>query len=204
MNLFETLKDQVSVPQAADYYGLKIFPGNKVCCPFHRDKHPSMKLNPKYYYCFGCQAGGDVIALVANLFEISSYNAAKKLAYDFGIDANSTDRYAKPSEPHKSAYQQAKDNETRCQRVICDYLHLLEHWAVKYSPQNPDEEFHPHYVEYAQMYSHIEDLADKLTFSDAETRQKIAELLLADGTIEKLENYVKKYAKENRNHEQEI
>ena len=31
-------------------------------------------------------ATGDVIDLVARLFNLSSYDAVKKLAYDFGID----------------------------------------------------------------------------------------------------------------------
>ena len=45
-----------------------------------------MKLNEDYCYCFGCGAHGDVIDLVTRLFNLSSYDAAKKLAYDFGID----------------------------------------------------------------------------------------------------------------------
>ena len=43
-----------------------------------------MKLNERYFYCFGCGATGDVIDLVARLFDLSSYEAAKKLAHDFG------------------------------------------------------------------------------------------------------------------------
>ena len=35
-----------------------------VCCPFHSDSDPSMKLNDTYYYCFGCGANGNAIALL--------------------------------------------------------------------------------------------------------------------------------------------
>ena len=34
-----------------------------VCCPFHSDSDPSMKLNDTYYYCFGCGANANAIAL---------------------------------------------------------------------------------------------------------------------------------------------
>ena len=83
MNLFETVKSAVTVKQAAEYYGCKVNRGDMICCPFHDDRHPSMKLNRDYFYCFGCGATGDVIDFVARLFGLSSYEAAKKLAYDF-------------------------------------------------------------------------------------------------------------------------
>ena len=86
MNLFETVKSAVTVKQAAEHYGRKVNRGDMICCPFHDDLHPSMKLNRDYFYCFGCGATGDVIDFVARLFGLSSYEAAKKLAYDFGID----------------------------------------------------------------------------------------------------------------------
>ena len=79
-------KFTVTVKQAAEHYGCKVNRGEIICCPFHDDRHPSMKLNRDYFYCFGCGATGDVIDFVARLFGLSSYEAAKKLAYDFGID----------------------------------------------------------------------------------------------------------------------
>ena len=86
MNLFETVKAAVTVRQAAEHYGLKVERSGMIRCPFHDDRHPSMKLNESYFYCFGCGATGDVIDFVARLFGLSSYEAAQKLAYDFGID----------------------------------------------------------------------------------------------------------------------
>ena len=86
MDLFTQIKMAVSVKEATEYYGLEVNCGNMVCCPFHNDRTPSMKLNEDYFYCFGCGASGDVIDLVARLFSLSSYDAAKKLAYDFEID----------------------------------------------------------------------------------------------------------------------
>ena len=58
MRLFETIKETVTVGQAAEYYGMKIGRNNMICCPFHNDHYPSMKLNTTYYYCFGCGAYG--------------------------------------------------------------------------------------------------------------------------------------------------
>ena len=81
MDLFTQIKMAVSVKEAAEYYGLEVNRGNMVCCPFHADRTPSMKLNEDYFYCFGCGAHGDVIDLVVKLFNLSSYDAAKNIRW---------------------------------------------------------------------------------------------------------------------------
>lgn len=73
MNIFETVKAAVTLRQAADYYGLKVNRSSMACCPFHDDRHPSLKLNEDYFYCFGCGAKGDVIDFVARLLDLSAY-----------------------------------------------------------------------------------------------------------------------------------
>ena len=92
MNLFETVKAAVHPRMVAERYGLPIRQGSMVCCPFHADRTPSMKLNEDYFYCFGCGASGDVIDLAARLFGLSGYDAAKKLSADFGITGTSKAR----------------------------------------------------------------------------------------------------------------
>ena len=98
-----------------------------------------MKLNERYFYCFGCGATGDVIDLVARLFDLSSYEAAQKLAQDFGIGPDKPPAAAalpKTERPLLKAYRQ---EEVRCLRVLCDYLHLLESWKVQYAPKTPED-----------------------------------------------------------------
>ena len=74
-----------------------------VSCPFHEDRHPSMKLNERYFYCFGCGATGDVIDLVARLFDLSSYEAAQKLAQDFGIGPDKPPAATRPAQTGASS-----------------------------------------------------------------------------------------------------
>ena len=196
MNLFESVKAAVTVRQAAEHYGLEVNRGNMVCCPFHNDRTPSMKLNEDYLYCFGCGATGDVIALVARLFNLSSYDAAKKLAYDFGIDPDKPPAAAvlrKPQYPLAKAFQRA---EMHCQRILCGYLHLLEHWKVQYAPKTPEDTLDDRFVEACQMLDYIEDLADILTFAELEVRVKTVDMLQKDGMIDRLEERLKRTEKE--------
>lgn len=84
MNIFAYVKAAVTTRQAAIFYGLEVSANGMTCCPFHPDKHPSMKVDERYY-CFGCHQTGDVIDFVGHLFGMMPYQAARKLAEDFGL-----------------------------------------------------------------------------------------------------------------------
>ena len=51
MNIFQEVKERVTARQVAERYGLKVRRNGMACCPFHNDKHPSMKIDQNYY-CF--------------------------------------------------------------------------------------------------------------------------------------------------------
>lgn len=196
MNLFDTVKAAVTPRMAAERYGLPIQQGSMICCPFHADRTPSMKLNEDYFYCFGCGTSGDVIDLAARLFGLSGYDAAKKLAYDFGIDPDKPPTAAalrKPQYPLAKAFQR---EELHCRRVLCDYLHLLENWKVQCAPETPEDTLDDRFVEACQMLDYIEDLTDILTFAELEVRVKTVDMLQKDGMIDWLEERLKRLAKE--------
>ena len=169
MTLFETVKHSVTVKQAAEHYGFEVNRGDMICCPFHDDRHPSMKLNRDYFYCFGCGATGDVIDFVARLFGLSSYEAAKKLAYDFGIDPDKPPAAAalKKTYPLERAF---RNDEMYCQQVLCNYLHLLEHWKTEYVPQSPEDDLDGRFMETCQMIEYVNYLLDILMFAELEQR----------------------------------
>ena len=44
MTIFEAVKTTVTPRMAAEHFGLNVSRNGMVCCPFHDDRHPSMKL----------------------------------------------------------------------------------------------------------------------------------------------------------------
>lgn len=84
MNLFTEVKNHVGAAEVARFYGLQINKNKMACCPFHNDKHPSMKID-KSYYCFGYGEKGDAINYVAKIFGLSQIDAAKKIISDMNI-----------------------------------------------------------------------------------------------------------------------
>lgn len=88
MSVFDAVKEAVTTREAAERYGLKTSSSGMICCPFHSDKNPSMKVD-KRFHCFGCQADGDVIDFTARLFNLDRKEAAIRLVEDFNIPYNS-------------------------------------------------------------------------------------------------------------------
>lgn len=54
-------------------------------CPFHDDRNPSFVVFADRWKCFGCQARGDAVDLVARLYGLRPIEAARLIAGDFGI-----------------------------------------------------------------------------------------------------------------------
>lgn len=99
-DFYQKVKEGVSVQQVAELYG---FPPNAkgLCvCPFHRDKHPSLKLYPngKGFYCFSCGTGGDQIKLAALYLDVSNAEAAERLAAAFQIPVAAPTTYREKRE----------------------------------------------------------------------------------------------------------
>ena len=86
-NLFEIVKLNITTRQAAETYGFQPNRSSMICCPFHTDRNPSMKVDSRFH-CFGCGADGDVIDFTAKLFQLSLRRAAEKLVADFGLSGN--------------------------------------------------------------------------------------------------------------------
>jgi DNA primase len=56
-------------------------------CPFHAEKSPSFSINAEegLYYCFGCQASGDIIKFVREVDHLDFVEAVERLASRAGI-----------------------------------------------------------------------------------------------------------------------
>ena len=196
MTMYETIKVAISVKQAAEHYGLKASRNGMACCPFHNDRHPSLKLNEDYFFCFGCGAKGDVIDLVARLLDLNGYEAAQRLAADFGISTEPGQAVGASCKPKRPHIRQFREDEMLCFRVLTDYLHLLEDWKVQYAPKTPGDEWDDRFVEACQMHSHIEYMADVLTVGDLEERVALVDELMKSGKIAFLQEHTARKKKE--------
>jgi DNA primase len=65
--------------QGARYVGL---------CPFHDERTPSFSVDPveKLYYCFGCQAGGNIFTFLEEKEGLDFRDAVEQLADRYGVE----------------------------------------------------------------------------------------------------------------------
>ena len=180
MNLFQTVKATVTLRQAAEAYGLTVSRNGMTCCPFHEDAHPSLKLNESYFFCFGCGASGDVIDFTARLFGLKPYDAARRLAGEFGIDPETA---PVPIQYPRFRQIQSRLDELRCRRAMTDYLHLQQRLVRMYAPKTPSSPFAAQFVAACQQRDRVMGLLEMLDETAPTERKHAVEALIADGSV---------------------
>ena len=135
------------------------------------------------YYCFGCGTTGDVIDLTAQLFGLSSFQAARKLAQDFGLspDKPPSGAIALPK-PAAASSDTQQEEIFYCLRVLHDYRDLLTRWQTEFAPLSPEEPLDEHFVEALHMMAVVDDLIDCLAYGSA-SKKAVAAKCLLDGQL---------------------
>ena len=177
MTIFDEVKELVDVPTAARSYGVEVHRGNMALCPFHRERHPSCKLYADHYYCFGCQAHGDVIKLVQELFSVSAIEAVKQINSDFalGLDVD------KPPDMEKVNRRRREIAERKAEKarvehmydVLLKYFTLLDKYKMRYTPISPDEETDRRFVYAMQNIGYAEYMLETFNRYDKEQQAEI-------------------------------
>ena len=197
-NLFEVVKQSVTVREAAELYGIEVKRGGMACCPFHDDRNPSMKVDTRFH-CFGCGADGDVIDFTARLYDLSPKEAAEKLALDFGLAYDSQAPPRRRYVRQKTEAQKLKEKREHGWRVLTDYYHLLRKWETDYSPKTPDEDPHPRFMEAIQKKDYMGYLLD--TFLDSSTEEQDRWIVEHTSELSAIEGRVKIMADKPTNRE---
>ena len=88
MSYAADIKELVTMQEAARAYGLDVNHRGYACCPFHREKTPSLKVYKGRggWHCFGCGQSGDVIDFVRLYFDLSFQDALAKINDDFHLN----------------------------------------------------------------------------------------------------------------------
>ena len=110
MSIFTEVKEYLTARQVAENYGLQVKRNGLACCPFHNDKHPSMKID-RNYHCFACGIGGDVIDYVSRLYGLSQYEAAVRLIEDFSLPIETKGKLALTDSERKRIQREKEERE---------------------------------------------------------------------------------------------
>ena len=200
MQLFDAVKEAVPARTAAEFYGIDVKSNGMARCIFHNDRNPSMKLDRRYH-CFACQADGDVINLVAGIFDIGNKEAAEKTAADFCVPyeewktaAHNSGRGGKKRRPDQARQLERQRNnrfeetQKRFYLILTDYYLLLREWKEKHAPASPEDEPDEYFCEAIRNIDSVEHVLD----------------CFLQGTLEERVDIINDYGRQVKDYERRI
>ncbi len=113
-DILDVVSETVALKKAGkDYVGL---------CPFHSEKTPSFTVSTvkQMFYCFGCGAGGDVVAFVRKQYGLSYPETLKMLADRYGIELPDT-----PVSPEEDRRNREREALYAVNRRAMAYFHEM-------------------------------------------------------------------------------
>ena len=156
-----------------------------------------MNVYDDHYHCFACGEHGDSIDLVAKLYDLPIYQAAQKLAADFGLISDmSIPKDIQDKQILKTEAQQLKEKERLCFFHLNEYCRFLREWKAVYAPKTPEDAWHPRFVEACDRFEYVEYLVDLLIAGDSYDRTDIIRMMYTDNNLSRLKAHLKKAQKE--------
>lgn len=164
----EQIKQTVTMKKVAEFYGFKPNKAGFICCPFHAEDIPSLKLyeGNRGWNCFGCGCGGDVIDFVRRLYNLNFTAACQKINDDFALDFNFDGKrnyYAERKARDKIRLEQIQREETakwrqKTANTLCEIHRIM--WLVIQSGDTENPLFFPALQNIGQVNYYIDCLND--------------------------------------------
>lgn len=137
----DSIKSIVTMLDLAERYGVTVRRG-MCCCPFHGERHPSMKIYDDGFHCFACGAHGDIISWVMQYDRIGFSAACERLCECYGIDT--TPKLKTQADTRKA--ELVNEYNAACERVR------------KLQPKNPEEKPSAEFWQAVRERNKLEDL----------------------------------------------
>lgn len=186
MNVFELVKANVTTYDVAVAEGFAPTKNKLICCPFHNEKHPSMKVD-KRFFCFACGEKGDVIDFVGKLYGLGPKDAAEKIASDFGLSTEEDSSKVKEYRRQKSEQQLYAEQKRKLMQSLSHLMEQLQILKTSYCPrEEQDSKWSPFFSFAVNKYEYVAYLYDYAMFevTDAQLKDEIDNLLQE---VEKIE-----------------
>lgn len=143
------IKALLDLKQVMQFYGVQFNNRGFARCCFHEEKTASMSVKNQYFKCFGCGAGGDVIAFTQKLFNITFPQAIVRLDGDFHLGLLEQEPDREEIMRRRAEYQQKAEQKQREQAEYMKktYIYRAHWWAYTHlAPTNKTDEIDNRYV----------------------------------------------------------
>lgn len=165
MNYAQEIKERLTSREVFEYYGLRPNRSGFVCCPFHHEDTPSMKIydGKNGYCCFGCGETGDIFDFVRKYFNLNFHQAIEKINSDFclgfpiGEKMNLRQRLEAARKSFELNREREHEREAHNFRLQAYYDALgefirLDRQKRLYAPKNGDTELNALFIDALQNF----------------------------------------------------
>ena len=137
----DSLRAQIGTPAELlqQYYGISPKRG-KVCCPFHADKTPSMKVYAENVHCFGCGWHGDSLDIYAKANNMTLKEAIRHLRHQAGDYGEGWRKEALEAKRKRYIEANARDEADACFREVSRLLHGIEMMLPRFQVADAENE----------------------------------------------------------------
>lgn len=112
------IKQSVSMREVVERYGIRIDRKGFCCCPFHKEKTPSMKIYKDSSHCFGCGRSDDIFSFVMGMEHCDFKTAFKNLGGTYEKKSNySHDLFRYRMEKRKQT-EEIKKQKLENERIV--------------------------------------------------------------------------------------
>ena len=137
----DELRAQIGTPAELlqQYYGISPKHG-KVCCPFHADKTPSMKVYAENVHCFGCGWHGDSLDIYAKANNLTLQEAIRYLRNQAGDTGEGWRDKALEVKRRRQIEANMYEEAAACFRSVRRLLHGVEMMLPRFQIADAESE----------------------------------------------------------------
>lgn len=160
MNIFQEIKERLSLKDIVRAYGIELNRSDMCICPFHAEKTASMKIYDKGFRCYGCGEGGDTIEFVRKYFNLNNtLEAAHKINEDFNLGIQTDKRPTKSEVRSAQSVVQKRiefeQKDKQAFQIFSEYFSVLRDYS-KLAPKTEYEVPDKRFIEYLQNFEQID------------------------------------------------
>lgn len=161
-DLASEIKSRLTMTEVATQYGYTPSRSGFICCPFHGEKTPSLKIydGDRGFSCFGCHKSGSVIDFVMELFGLDFRQACLRLNDDFrlGLSSDRPDKKTVSEAVRKRQEEQRKRDEAEQYETELAEAFYQNRRIVEFFGDSPTKWDYPEYIRAANNLHYLKYL----------------------------------------------
>lgn len=130
----EEIKELYSMHDILISYGLRADKKNFLCCPFHKEKTPSMKVDKNGFYCFGCGENGDIFTFIQRMDGLSFKEAFIKLGGSYEKASFESSLKIYKAEKNREMERKRKQKEQSRKELNALLISVYRKWLGRSEP----------------------------------------------------------------------